>query len=213
MYVGRIVAAGITRLGDPAALYRISSRSFADRTIVVADARAEVTARRVSEIADSPFIYYGCYRVVGEHAVVGNGTHADLIADKIAWGAGPRDALADTLRFMDYEHDALSTPRIAAIVRPEQAEVFFGAVSRTDLVVWRLPLVPGQVYCIATYESMHRPEGVRSGPLSGTEPTELAREVYEGGLFAQFEKPVCGFAASFRNGAWLRGAAHAGGPT
>lgn len=208
MYVGRIIGAGINATGSPTALYRISSRSFKDRMITISGSHAEVVNRNEAEVAESPFIYYGCFRVVGNYAVVGNGTHTDWIANKISWGASPRDALADTLRFMDFEHDSLSTPRIASVICPEQGKVYFGSVSRTDLLTWQLPLISGQVHCIATYESMHRPESVLSGPLSGISTAELANEVYNGGIFAQFDSPVCGFAATFHKGGWSKGATH-----
>jgi IMP cyclohydrolase len=209
MYVGRILAAGINSIGNPVALYRISSRSYTDRTIVVGDSRAEVASLPTVKPSDSAFIYYGCYRVAGDLAVLGNGTHTDWIADKVSMGCNPREALADTLRFMDYEHDSQSTPRLAAIVLPNQGKAFFGSVSPTDLLVWQLPLVPGEVHCIATYESMHRPDGARSGPITAVTATELAKEIYDGGWFSQFDQPVCSFATTYQGGAWSRGVTYA----
>lgn len=205
MYVGRIVAAGMTSEGAPAALYRISSRSFAERSIVLGDGRAEVVAKAGSRKESSPFIYYDCYRKVGTRAVVSNGSHTDWIAEKLSGGLRPRDAIAATLAFMDYEHDSLSTPRIAAVVCPEEAAVVFGAVSRDDLVIWSLPLIKGRVYCIATYEAMHRPDGVRTGALAATDPITLADEAMQGGIFADLEKPICGFATVFQHGSWTVG--------
>ena len=202
MYVGRIVAAGMTSRGEPVALYRVSSRSYAERTVVLGESRAEVTARGGALAHDSPFIYYGCYRRVDGRAVVGNGSHTDWIADKLAAGLRPRDALTATLALMDYENDAHATPRIAAVVCPKQRAVVFGAVSKDDLVVWSSPLTEGRVSCIATYEMMHRPDGVRTGALSALEPTDLAAEVMTGGIFAELEKPICGFAAVLVDGKW-----------
>jgi hypothetical protein len=57
---------------------------------------------------------------VGTTVIASNGSHTDPIAEKIAAGMTPRDALVLALMTMDYEKDDYNTPRIAGVVEPDE---------------------------------------------------------------------------------------------
>jgi IMP cyclohydrolase len=202
MYVGRIVAAGMTKDGAPALMYRVSSRSFPDRQIRIKAPDVAVVERTDASNVSHKYIFYECARVVGNAAVVSNGEHTHWIAEKLARGASPRDALVSVLSFMDFEHDELDTPRVAAIVNRHDGLCVFGAVSKEALHVWANPLSPGHVSAIATYGGLQTPMGAISGPLASSSPNDAADEIFAGGIFAELEKPVCAIALVAAENAW-----------
>ena len=112
MYVGRIVAVGMTKAGQLAAMYRVSSRSFPNREAKVLDKAIAVLPKAGFEddIHRNPYIAYNCLRLVGPYAVATNGSHTDPVTEKLAAGMNMRDALVAGLFGMDYEHDTLNTP-------------------------------------------------------------------------------------------------------
>ena len=81
MYVGRSVAIGKTEEGRLEAMYRVSARSYPNRqTKRMGQAIAVVPKEGFeSDIYKNPYIAYNCLRLVGDYAVVGNGTHTDPI--------------------------------------------------------------------------------------------------------------------------------------
>ena len=121
MYIGRIVAIARTKDNRGAALYRVSSRSFPNRMAkTLANAVAIVPKPGFeNDIQKNPYIAYDCLRLANGYAIVTNGSQTDPIAEKIASGMAPRDALAYVMLSMDYEHDSLDTPRISAVVTPD----------------------------------------------------------------------------------------------
>jgi IMP cyclohydrolase len=208
-YVGRIVAVGRNRAGANAALYRVSSRSFPNRMAVEVEGRLAVVPRpgHEGDLQKNPYIAYNCLRIAGELAVVSNGSHTDPIAEKLAMGVPPRDALAQTLLALDYEKDALQTPRIAGIV-PCEGDLGYLAIVRHDaLVVKAVPLEAGRVCYIATYEA----DDVRASQcmdFDAHDAEACARFAVDGGAFAELEKPVTSGAAlvsgrGFRLGTFL----------
>ena len=148
MYAGRIVAVGRTRAGKLAAMYRVSSRSFPNRQAQVKDNAVSIVPRKGSEddVFKNPYIAYNCARIVGDVAIVTNGSQTDPIAEKIALGVPVRDAMASALLALDYEKDDYNTPRIAAAVAAGADWGILGVVREDGLEVCRLSLQPGECY-------------------------------------------------------------------
>ena len=111
MYVGRFVV-----IGPEVGAYRVSSRSFPNRQIVDHDGTLTVVPTAEADETDNPYVSYNCVRPTDRGAVVGNGSHVDPIAEKLARGYPPRDALCLALLALDFEKDDYDTPRIAGIV-------------------------------------------------------------------------------------------------
>lgn len=171
MYVGRFVVVG-PKIGA----YRVSSRSFPNRKIIERDGTMTVVPTEEAEETDNPYVSYNCVRLTKRGAVLGNGSHTDPIAEKLALGYPARDALALSLLTLDFEKDDYDTPRIAGIVGEES---FVGVVRRDGLAVERVM----EPTLVATYEK-DSPEAVDFD----TESAETsARFAYD---FA-FEHPVC----------------------
>ncbi|HTO71837.1 MAG TPA: IMP cyclohydrolase [Myxococcota bacterium] len=209
MYVGRIVAVGRTKSGANAALYRVSSRSFPNRMAVEVEGRLAVVPRpgHEGDLHKNPYIAYNCVRIAGDLAVATNGSHTDPIAEKLALGVPPRDALASVLLALDYEKDALQTPRIAGIV-PREGDVGWLAIVRDDaLVVRAVPLEPGRAAFVATYER-DDVDAAQASEFDAADAAACARFAVDGGAFAALEKPVTAGAAlassrGFRLGTFL----------
>lgn len=189
-YVGRIIAVGRTEDGKLAGLYRVSSRSFPNRHAVQSEDRAAIVPRpgHEADIQKNPYIAYNCLRFAGTKAVVSNGTHTDFIADKLNDGLSARDALTAVLHGMDFEHDHLSTPRIACIVDPDADEAWLGIVSADSVIVRKVTPAAGQVSYVATYE--HTLPGGYGGRFGAGNAADACEEIICGGVFAELEKPV-----------------------
>ncbi|WP_049902321.1 IMP cyclohydrolase [Halococcus agarilyticus] len=225
MYVGRFVV-----IGPEVGAYRVSSRSFPDRRIVDRDGTLTVVPTAEADETDNPYVSYNCVRPTDRGAVVGNGSHVDPIAEKLARGYPPRDALCLSLLALDFEKDDYDTPRIAGIVgrggansrssdetddrssagAAEEAS-YIGIVRRDGITVERVT----EPTLVATYEK-DRPElvafdaadagGTGSDAAAATaRATAAATAVYE----FEFEHRVCaagvardadGFATAIENG-------------
>ena len=206
MYVGRIVAVGRTKSGRNAVMYRVSSRSFPNRQAVDNGGTLAIVPRPGAEadLQKSPYIAYNALRIANDWAVATNGSHTDPIAEKIAAGMPPRDALALCLSAMDYEHDDLSTPRIAALV-PHAGDAAWLAIVRSDaLVVKQVALASGRASYIATYEANDVDEAQSSDFDAGT-GAEAAAFIVSGGAFADLERPVTSAAAVATDGGFSLG--------
>ena len=195
-YVGRVVAVGRTVAGRNAALYRVSSRSFPNRRAVLAGGAVAIVPREGAEAgaARNPYVSYNAVRPAGQWAVAANGAHADPIAEKLAGGAPPKDALALTLLAMDYEHDHLSTPRIAVVVPAEGEEAWLGVVRADGLQVQSVSLEAGAAVYVATYEASSVTPSQRSD-FDAADADEAARFAINGGAFAAMTHPVTSAAA------------------
>ena len=196
MYVGRIAAVARTRDGRNAVLYRVSSRSFPNRTAVEIDGRLAVVPRpgHEDDVRKNPYVSYNCLRIAGAWAVAGNGSHTDPVAEKIEAGLPPRDALASVLLAMDYEKDAYDTPRIAGCVPLAGDEAWLATVRADALEVKRVPLEAGRALYVATYEH----DGVSDAQrveFDAPAAAEAARRAIDGPGFAALEKPVTAAAA------------------
>lgn len=201
MYVGRIVAVGRTPAGRAAVMYRVSSRSFPNRRTVETSRGLAVVPREghESDLSKNPYIAYNCLRIASTPegatvAVATNGSQTDPIAEKVASGMTPRDAMVQALIALDYEKDDYSTPRIAVAVARGGDEGWGGIVRHDGLHVRSFSLEPGKAFYFATYE-VNDPRPENASPLEAKTAQAAAEWVVSGGAFADLEKPVCSAAA------------------
>ena len=192
MYIGRIVAAGMTRDGRVAAGYRVSSRSFPNRTARLTGDKVSIMPRAGFEgdLAKNPYIAYNCLRLCGATALVTNGSQTDPIIEKIIAGMNLRDAFALPLLAMDYEKDSLNTPRIAAAVDAEKKVAMLGIVRHDALLVKEFALEPGKIYYLSTYEKNAPCARSCDESFDAADADALCKYMISGGVFADFEKPV-----------------------
>ena len=197
MYLGRIVAIGMTKEGKAAAIYRVSSRSFPNREAVLGNQQVAIMPRPGFEddLRKNPYITYNCIRLTGEWAVATNGSQTDPIVEKLAMGYPARDAIALPLLAMDYEKDSLDTPRIVAVVGSKCRKGYLGIVRRDALLVREFDLVPGQVRYLSTYEKNRPCDDQVTGEFDGTCAHCAVNYVVDGGIFADFTNPVTSAAA------------------
>lgn len=197
MYLGRIVAIGMTPQGKAAAMYRVSSRSFPNREAVLVNNQISILPRAgfESDLRKNPYISYNCVRLAGEWAVATNGSQTDPIVEKIAMGFPPRDAISLGLLAMDYEKDSLDTPRIVAAVSNKRPVGYLGIIRKDALLVREFTLVPGEIRYLSTYEK-NRPcdDQVVTG-FAAPCVNCAAQYVVDGGIFAEFTNPVTSAAA------------------
>ena len=163
MYVGRFIV-----VGPDVAAYRVSSRSFPNRTIVERGETLTVTPTEEAPETDNPYIAYNCVEPGGDGMVVGNGSHVDPIAEKLDLGYPPRDALVSGLFALDYEKDDYDTPRIAGVLGEES---YIGIVRKDALLVEEVT----EPTIVATYE------------LDSPEPYDFAAETAGEAAQAVFE--------------------------
>ncbi|MDH5018787.1 IMP cyclohydrolase [Halobacterium rubrum] len=173
MYVGRFVV-----VGPDVAAYRVSSRSFPNRQVVEREGALTVAPTPDAPDTDNPYVSYNCYRTGGGHAVVGNGSHVDPIAEKLELGYPPRDALAEALLALDYEKDDYDTPRVAGVLAAD-GRAFVGTVRRDALLVREVE----EPTLVATYEK-DAPEPIG---FDAETADAAAGEAYS----AAFEHAVC----------------------
>ncbi len=198
MYIGRIVAVAQAPDGRFAALYRVSSRSFPNRTAV---AEAEVVRivpkpGHEGDIHNNPYIAYNCARVVcgGTVAVVTNGSQTDPIAEKIAMGLPPRDALALAHLALDYEKDQYNTPRISAVADTRDGSAWLATVREDGIAVRRMPLRTGRLLYVATYEE-NLLTSEQGDAFDAADAPAACRFMLSGGVFAERTNPVSAVAA------------------
>ena len=129
MYVGRIVAVGMTDRSFVA--YRVSSRSFPNRVARITDLGAAIQPIDPEDMKKNPYIAYNCLRVSKNGAVVSNGSHTDPIFERLESGTPPDVALQEVLTEMGYERDDFNTPRIAGIA----TELIVAAVAVFDPLI------------------------------------------------------------------------------
>lgn len=201
IYLGRIVAVGQTRAGHNAAVYRVSSRSFPNRQIVELAGSLAVVPRKgfENDVYKNPYIAYNCVRLVGDWAVLTNGSHTDPIAERLLAGAAPKDALALAMLALDYEKDHLNTPRVAALIDTKAPTAWLAIVRHDALVVKEVALRAGEMSYLATYEANDVREG-QIVSIAAEKPEDLARAACDGPGFAEFEHPVTAAAVVAVNG-------------
>lgn len=198
MYVGRIVSVGRTVDGRLCAAYRVSSRSFPNRTAVLGDRKVSIVpkAGHEGDVLKNPYIAYNCVRIVrnGDVAVATNGNQTDVIAEKIDEGMPIREALALASLMLDYEKDAYNTPRISAVVDKHVGAGWLGIVRHDGLEVQRIPLEFGRIWYVATYEE-NTVNGDQCDDFPATSAEEACDYILGQGVFAQRKNPVTGVTA------------------
>ncbi|OGV31272.1 MAG: IMP cyclohydrolase [Lentisphaerae bacterium GWF2_45_14] len=192
MYIGRIVAIGMTSTGQTAAMYRVSSRSFPNREARLSEKSVSIMPRKGFEddLSKNPYIAYNCIKIAGDYAVATNGSQTDPVAEKISSGMPVRDALALSLLAMDYEKDSYCTPRIAAVVHLEKAEGFLATVRKDALLVSEFTLRPATAFYVATYEKNSPCASSIEKTFTAVTASECCEFMINGGVFASFEHPV-----------------------
>jgi IMP cyclohydrolase len=177
-------------------MYRVSSRSFPNRQAQLKDDAASIVPKEgyESDVFKNPYIAYNCCKIVGDIAIVSNGSHTDPIADKIALGLPIRDALALSMLAMDYEKDDYNTPRITAVVRQGGETGFLAVVRDNGINVHEFPIAPGECFYVSTYER-NDVDLTQRGSFNG-ESAEACCDIMLGqGVFADFLNPVTAVAA------------------
>lgn len=198
MYIGRIACIALTSDARLCASYRVSSRSFPNRTAVVSADKVSIIPKEGHEadIHKNPYIAYNCVRLVCEWqvAVVTNGSQTDPIAEKIAMGVPPRDALVTASLALDYEKDQFNTPRVSAVADTRDGSGWLAVVRDDGLEVREMPLEAGFFLYVATYEesSLDLSQG---GAYPATTAEEACEFILRGGVFADREKPITAVAA------------------
>ena len=201
MYLGRIVSVGMNTEGKPFVAYRVSSRSFPNRMAKNFDDKASIIPKKgyENDIFENAYIAYNCIKIVDNIAIVSNGSHTDVIADKIAVGMNIKDAMALSLLTMDYEKDDFNTPRIAGVVTSNtdesSYECYIGIVTHEKILVEKVNL--GKAAFISTYECQS-PTQVNFTAKTSSEGAKL---ILDQGDFAKFINPVTSVASIF-DGKW-----------
>ena len=192
MYVGSIVAVGLTNSNRLCLMYRVSSRSFPNR--VIKDMKGALAVlpspESVTDIYQNPYISYNCLRHNSEFAVVANGTHTDPILEKLESGMSIRDSLTSVLFGMDYEHDYYSTPRIASVVSKSTKSLALGIIRIDGVEVEVFKLKPGEYRFVSTYETNKISTDCGGIGFNAQNAKEAAQFIIDGGKFLEFEKPV-----------------------
>ncbi len=192
MYVGRIVAVARNKNGKYGAMYRVSSRSFPNREAKIIDRNVAVLPKQGFEddIKKNPFIAYNCLKIVNSYGIVSNGIHTDYIALNIEKGLPVRDAMVIVLNSMDYEHDALDTPRIAGVVNKASGKGYLGVVTKRSICVKEFELEKGNAFYVATYEHTIPGSTQSDDNFDCESANEACQYSINGGVFATLEKPV-----------------------
>ena len=201
MYTGRILSIGMNSEGKAFAAYRVSSRSFPNRQCLKFENRAAIVPKEGFEkdIYKSTYITYNCIRIVCDSAIVSNGSHTDVIADKISLGMNVKDAIAYSLLTMDYEKDDYHTPRIAGVVtstnKKDEYQCYVGIANDKKLLVEEVP------YSEAVFISTYGSQVHDAVEFTAKTASEAAKFIFDEGTFANYKKPVTSGAAVF-NGEW-----------
>jgi len=198
MYIGRIVSVAQTKDGRLCAAYRVSSRSFPNRTAVVSEHKVSIVPKpgHETDVQKNPYIAYNCVRVVceGEVAVATNGSQTDSIAEKIAMGMPARDALALSSLLLDYEKDDYNTPRVSAVVDRVDGAGWLAIVRHDGLEVRKMPLEPGRFFYVATYEE-NTITTSQGGAYDAAHAPAACEFILGKGVFAERDNPVTAVAA------------------
>jgi IMP cyclohydrolase len=189
----------MTTDGRLCGVYRVSSRSFPNRTAVLGENKVSIVPKpgHETDVQKNPYIAYNCVRVVcgGDVAVVTNGSQTDPVAEKIMAGMSPRDALLLSLMALDYEKDDYNTPRIAGVVdKRDGGTGYLGVVREDGLEVRRMPLEAGTFYYVATYEENTLADA-QSGAFGAESAGDACQFLLTGGVFAERTNPVTAVAA------------------
>lgn len=145
MYVGRIVGVGRNQSGKLAAAYRISSRSFPNRSAERIGNSVNIVVRPGSAdaMSDSPYIAYECLIWSERFSVVSNGTHTRPMYERLKAGNSPRDAIVGVLVGLDREFDQHDTPRICGLIDLAEDKLWLGSVTANSVAVMPVEVTDG----------------------------------------------------------------------
>mgnify|MGYP003572662490 CR=1 FL=1 len=193
MYIGRIVSIAQTKDNRLCAMYRVSSRSFPNRTAVVGEDKVSIVPKKGHEgdVLKNPYIAYNCVRLVaaGQVAVVTNGSQTDPIAEKIDQGMPVRDALVLSSLALDYEKDDYNTPRISAVADKRNDSGWLAIVRHDGLEVRQMPLRPETFFYVATYEE-NKISDDQGGSFKEESIQDANNFILGKGVFAERTNPV-----------------------
>ena len=197
MYIGRIVVAGMSPEGKAIAAYRVSSRSFPNRSAKLSGETISVMPRpgHEGDLSKNPYIAYNCIRLAGDVAVATNGSHTDPIVERIASGMSLRDAFTLALLALDFEHDSLSTPRVAAAVDARKRIGALGIIRKDAVLVREFALKEGEALYLATYVKDCPADANLDASFNVRSAADACSHVISKSIFADFEKPVTAAAA------------------
>jgi len=150
------------------------------------DNTVTIIPENIEDIFKNPYIMYNALKVVGNCIVATNGSHTDIIGDKIEMGFPVRDALIYSLATMDYEKDKYKTPRIGGVLYNRE-EGYLGYVSDRDIRVCKVSLRDGTGYYLGTYGACSISENQRMAVVGET-PRDICKYILE---YREFEHPVC----------------------
>jgi IMP cyclohydrolase len=193
VYVGRIIAVGRAPDGRPVSAYRVSSRSFPNRSAERFGQSVRVVPRTGSADAasDSPYIAYECLVWNERFVVASNGTQTRPIFERLKAGNTPRDALVSVLAGLDREFDAFDTPRICGLVDVAGNTLWLGSVTATALSVMPVEVAAGEMAYIATYSlPLPSPDRLDRAFRAAT-AMDACQHITRASVFADFEHPVC----------------------
>lgn len=159
-YPGRGVLWARTGDGTPVGAYFLTGRTAASRsrTLHRTGAEGELTVAPVAGDADDALRHYVAVRPSGRWIVYGNGEQVATVADRLAAGRLPAQALDD----LDYEPDPpIFTPRLTVVAETNGSAAWFGAArhspgprTATDRMTLRVgELAPGEAILLTTYHS------------------------------------------------------------
>jgi len=173
-------------------MYRVSSRSFPNRQAKVLEGKVAILPKEgfENDVYKNPYIAYNCLRLVGDYAVATNGSQTDPITEKLEAGMTMRDALASVLLALDYEHDSLNTPRIAAVVKDGTGRGCLGIVRHDALLVEEFDLKPGTAFYVCTYEHNAPGPDYADQAFDVDSAAAACGYVLGQGVFADLERPI-----------------------
>lgn len=193
MYVGRIVGVGRTPGGKLTAAYRVSSRSFPNRSAEHAGNSVRIVPRAGSADAasDSPYIAYECLVWNERFAVVSNGTHTRPIFERLKAGNTVRDAVVAVLAGLDREFDQHDTPRICGVVDVGEDRMWLGSITATGLAVMPLHIANGHMAYVTTYEFPMPATGQIDSLFRVEDAQKTCEHMISGSVFGGFDRPIC----------------------
>ena len=143
-----------------------------------------VSPKDPEEMLKNPYITYSCIKIKDDVAVVANGSHSEMIIEKIEDGMRPLDAISHSLVAYGYERDELCTPRIAGAVSGSYGWL---GIARKDEIRAKMYNLEDSAYMVATYGATD----FAAVEISGKGSSEIARAMFE----FPFDLPVCSGAA------------------
>jgi IMP cyclohydrolase len=91
---------------------------------------------------------------------------------------------------MDYEHDALATPRITGVIDTESRSSLLGVVRRDGLEVREVTLRAGTYQYVSTYEHNYLSEQFSGDEFNVASAKEAADFILRKGAFAELSNAI-----------------------